>query len=112
LTSEHKDDHDYNLVDNLWKDISPHDWLNQFFFSANSLEFRVFLSLNEWFSADGGSSKDIHDKVHPQKLNNTEWWLTDGTSGNEYCAQQTDVHCELKLHEFSYILINGSSPHD
>jgi len=76
LAGEHKDNHHSNLVSNLRQDVSPHDWLDQFLFSANSLKCVFGFLWYEWLSTDGSGSEDVHDEVHPQELDNAEWWLT------------------------------------
>jgi hypothetical protein len=65
------------LVHGLRNDVSPHFWSNDSSFSALSWKAFVIIAMNEWLSADSASSKDIHDKVHPQQLDNFEGWLTD-----------------------------------
>jgi len=66
LTTEHKKDHNTNLVSNLWQDVSPHVKSNNFSFSAFSWKAFLIFSVNEWLSTDGTCSESVHDQVHPE----------------------------------------------
>lgn len=112
LTGKHEDDHDNDLIKGLWQDISPHGWSNDPCLSAFSLKALFLFFVHKWLSADSACGKNVHNKVHPQQVNDLEWWFSNRNSRDEYNTQKTDVHCQLELNEFPYVFINCSTPHN
>lgn len=76
-SEEEEDQQNELLVGNLACNRFPHSLSNNFFFSSHSLGVDLLLKvICWWLSCEGKSSKDVHNNVDPQQLDNCERSLT------------------------------------
>ena len=65
------------LVNNLAKDVPPHDSIHNFVSSANPLKIILASPFSlEWLCAESNGSESIHDQVDPKKLDDVEGRVT------------------------------------
>lgn len=81
ISSVQEDDHDESLVNSLSEDGSPHECSENWIILSNSL-----LSQVGWvwvLSSICNSSKNIHDKIDPEKLEDREWTESKSDNGED-----------------------------
>jgi len=79
-----------------WQNISPHFVSeNLVFLLADSFQFLV-LTFSvwiwvEWFSADANGSEYVHDQVHPEEVDNVEWWGSHNSDSKQNNCNDSNI---------------------
>lgn len=106
----HEDNHYKKLIGSLNKNLSPHSWKNNLIVSSDSLRLAVVGLI--WFSSNCDGTKDIHDQVGPEHLNNIERGMSESSSTKNSDGANNDVDGHLELNELSNVVKDGSTPLD
>lgn len=105
----HEDHHDEDLINRVEHNLSPEFGIHDKIFPADSW---ASLILPVRLSSERDGTKDIHDQVAPEHLDDVKGWVSHGGATQDCDEAEDHIDGELELDEFSNIVIESSSPLD